>query len=152
MSTSNRIADQFAKLFDGDAWIDVNIMSTLRPLSAHQAAAKFLGNMNSIWEIVNHLIGWREAILKKLRGENIASPENNFFEPIINSSDKAWQETLVRLKASQQKWVEMVETMNEDQVDEVLTPASQTKYYLIEGILQHDAYHLGQIVLLKKFV
>ncbi len=150
MSTCNRIADQFAKLFEGDSWIDVNIISTLSTVSAQQAAKKFLGISNSLWEIVNHMIGWREAIFKKVMGENISSPDNNFFETITDTSDKAWQETLKRIMASQHMWMKMLEAMNDDQLDEILQPDNQTKYHLIEGILQHDAYHLGQIVLLKK--
>ncbi len=44
----------------------------------------------------------------------------------------------------------MIEVMNDVQLDEILLPDNQTKYHFIEGILQHDAYHLGQIVLLKR--
>ncbi len=83
-------------------------------------------------------------------GENISSPVNNFFETITDTSDEAWQETLKRIMASQHMWMKMLEAMNDDQLDEILQPDNQTKYHFIEGILQHDAYHLGQIVLLKK--
>jgi hypothetical protein len=79
---SLRLVAEYEKLFDGSSWIDVNIMDTLKPLSAIQASSKPFRNANSIWQIVNHLVSWREAILKRLKDEAVAAPANNFFEPV----------------------------------------------------------------------
>lgn len=146
------LAKEFQKLFNGASWIDVNIVATLASLNAEQAAAKPFGNVNSIWEIVNHLANWREAVLKRINGVDFPSPENNFFEPLADISPKAWTETLQRLNESQKAWSALLHKMNDSDLEEQSVQRKQTKYELISGILQHDAYHLGQVVILKKFV
>ena len=43
-----------------------------------------------------------------------------------------------------------LENFNESQFDKIYPSNKMTYYEHIHGILQHDAYHLGQIVLLSK--
>ena len=152
MKESQRLVAEYEKLFDGSAWIDVNIMDTLKPLSAIQASSKPFRNANSIWQIVNHLVSWREAILKRLKDEAVAAPANNFFEPVKDTSETAWRKTLDRLEQSQLAWVEAINASDDEWLEKIWKPGMQSRYELVQGILQHDCYHLGQIVLLKKFV
>ncbi|MEO6168199.1 MAG: DinB family protein [Chitinophagales bacterium] len=152
MNQVDLLANELKKLFNGASWIDVNIIETLSPLSAEQAAAKPFESVNSIWEIVNHLVSWRKGVLKRVQGVHFPSPENNFFEPVADTSSQAWKETLQQLNNSQQAWSKALEGMNATHLGLKWVPGNQTNYELISGILQHDAYHLGQIVLLKKFV
>lgn len=152
MSQANLLANELQKLFNGASWIDVNIVETLSSVTAEQASSKPFGNVNSIWEIVNHVVSWREAVLKRVQGIDFPSPGNNFFGPVSNISTLAWKETLKRLHKSQQEWSNFLMEMKEEELEKHSVTRNQTKYELISGILQHDAYHLGQIVILKKFV
>lgn len=152
MKESERVTKQFKELFNGQPWIDVSITGTLSGLTAKQAAAKPFNHANSIWQIVNHLISWREVVLKRLQGENIPSPDNNFFVPIEDISEQSWNDTLSRFESSNADWIKALENADAMFLETTWQPAGQTNYELILGILQHDAYHLGQIVLLKKFI
>src|SRR5262245_11838579 len=105
MKETERLADQFQRLYNGDSWIDSTIVITLSTVSAKQAAAKPFPNANTIWQIVNHLINWRFMVLRRLHGEQPASPDNNFFEEVSDTSDRAWQETLQRFEESQNEWL-----------------------------------------------
>ncbi|MES2891894.1 MAG: DinB family protein [Bacteroidota bacterium] len=150
MKETTRIKELVDDLYDGHPWLDVTILNTLRPLSATQAAKKIQGNGNSIWEILNHLVAWRFAVLERVKGNTLNSPADNFFHPITDSSDKAWQETLAKLEASQEAWRNFLDNFNEADF-EATYPSNNLSYYKhIHGIIQHDAYHLGQIVLLAK--
>src|SRR5580765_3687287 len=146
MKESQRLANEYKKLFSGASWIDVNIMDTISPLTAEQAAVKPFPNTNSIWQIMNHLVNWRETILKRIRGERIPSPENNFFEPVTDTSEDAWKETLQRFETSQQTWINTLNSFDDEELSVMILPGNQSRYELIAGILQHDCYHLGQIV------
>ncbi|MEO6723526.1 MAG: DinB family protein [Ferruginibacter sp.] len=150
MKETARIRKLFEELYNGDPWIAVTITGTLKDISAEQAAKKVVPTWNSIWQIVNHLIGWRENVLLRLHGEVIVSPANNYIDDITDASENAWTDTLHRLQDSQQKWVSFLDQF--DEVDfEKIYPANNGSYYKhIHGIIQHDAYHLGQVVLLAK--
>jgi uncharacterized damage-inducible protein DinB len=65
-------------------------------------------------------------------------------------SDKAWTETLKKLDHSQNEWLSFLKTFPENDLETINKPGHMTNYELIQGIIQHDAYHLGQIVLLAK--
>jgi len=150
MKETERIKKLFEDLYDGDPWIDINLVGTLGKLSATKASRKLTPEMNSIWEIVNHLIQWRENVLLRIQGTVIKTPSHNYFTPVASTTAAAWKKTLERLEASQQSWLDYLERLNTGSLNKIYPGNNMTYYEHIQGILQHDAYHLGQIVLLLK--
>ena len=152
MKETKRIQKLFEDLYDGDPWLDITLLGTLRNISTEQAVKKIAPGRNSIWQICNHLISWRENVLQRVQGKEIASPENNYFTDIAESSETAWQQTLQRLERSEKQWIDFLENFDESEFDTIY-PGNNLSYYAhIQGIIQHDAYHLGQIVLLSKLL
>lgn len=152
MTEAARIRSLFEKLYDGHPWLDVNILSTLSKLTAAQAAKRAIPECNTIWEITNHMIHWRLNVLRRVQGEIIESPVNNYIEKITDQSDAAWKQTLENFALSQRKWLDLLSNYRETDLAAVYPPNRMTYYENIQGILQHDAYHLGQIVILAKSV
>ncbi len=149
---SERISKMFADLYAGNPWIEVTITDTLKHITADMAYKKPAAGINSIWEIVNHLISWRTTILKRLQGAIIPSPPNNYFEPVKDKSQEAWEATLERLNKSQTEWEELLPKLSEEKYDEFYPNYGYSVCEFVNGIIQHDAYHLGQIVLIKKLL
>ncbi len=152
MKETDRIIKLFDDLYNGQPWLDVTFMDTLKNITPEQAAKKFKPGWNSIWEVLNHLMSWRLAILERIEGRDYPSPENNFFSPITDQSASAWNKTLENFADSQKKWVDYLRSFSADRFDEVPDNRPYTRYELIHGILQHDAYHLGQIRILAKTI
>ncbi len=152
MTEINRIISLFEKLYDGEPWIDINIRSVLANITPKQAATKPLPTGNSIWEIVNHLINWRTNVLKRLQGISVTTPDNNYFEPIPVQSKVAWARTLDEYDDTQKQWLEFLKNFNPESFELRYPNNNMTYYEHIQGILQHDSYHLGQIVLLSKYL
>jgi len=150
MDEINRIKKLIGDHFNGEPWLDVNIVETLKNISAEQAAKK-IDNLNSIWQIVNQMILWREVLWKKLNGNTVFVSENNFFEEIENTSENEWKLLLKRLEHSQKIILNFLSEQIQFDYDNVFQNG-HTYYEHLQAILQHDAYHLGQIVLLKKLI
>ncbi|MEJ7627096.1 MAG: DinB family protein [Ferruginibacter sp.] len=150
MTEVEKIISLFEKLYNGEPWIDVNIKSILENITAKQADSKPFPNCNSIWEIVNHLIEWRTNVLQRLQGVVIVTPGNNYFEPIEDKSNQAWKDILKKFEDSQTQWIVFLKQFNPESFDSRYPSNKMTYYEHIQGILQHDSYHLGQIVLLIK--
>ena len=148
MTEKERLTSLFEKLYDGEPWIDVNISSTLKSITAEQASKRVLSNCNSIWEITNHLINWRLNILQRMEGKTIKTPSNNYFEEIEIKSNQAWFNTLNQLEIAQKRWLEFLKLVRIKDFEKKYPVNNMTYYEHIQGIIQHDAYHLGQIVLL----
>ena len=152
MKETQRIVKLFEDLYDGNPWIDVNIKSTLERLTPEQASKRILSGRNSIWEIVNHLISWRLNVLQRVQGKKMISPDDNYFSAVTDTSDAAWKKTLEQLKNSQTQWIDFLKTLREDDFTKIYPGNNMTYYEHVHGILQHDAYHLGQMVLLTKLL
>jgi len=151
MKENELIVKLFEDLFEGSPWIDVTIMGTLKGINSKNAFKKLSANQNSIWEIVNHLINWRLNVLQRVQGKVITTPHNNYFESITDSSTSAWERTLKELQNSQTQWVKFLKDLKQVTFSKVYLNNKMTYYEHIHGIIQHDAYHLGQITLLAKY-
>ena len=146
---TRRIGELLQNLYNGNPWLEVTLQTTLSGISAEQAAKK-PGSMNSIWEITNHIISWRRNVLERVSGKTIITPEHNYFLPVTDTTESAWKQTLMDLQASQTEWNSFLNTMQDCKLDGIYSLNGHTHYEHIHGIIQHDAYHLGQIVLIAK--
>ncbi|OWA37942.1 hypothetical protein B9G55_05010 [Saccharibacillus sp. O16] len=112
------------------------------------------GPANSIYGIVQHLIFYKKRLLMEARGEQGAAGypevENNTatFE-VHDSSEAAWtasREELYRLHR------EMSTILAAYKPEDLLRPLEDGSVMMenIRVLAMHDAYHIGQIVLLAK--
>lgn len=152
MKGTPRISKLFNDLYNGSPWLGVNWVETLNKISAEQASKRIAEGRNSIWEITNHVIQWRLNVLRRVQGEVIVSPDHNYMLPVENTSESAWKNTMEALTVSQEKWLEFLKKFDENEFSRKYPNNQMTYYEHIHGILQHDAYHLGQIVLLEKLL
>ena len=152
MHESQRIQSLFTDLYHGHPWLDVTLQDTLSRIKPSQANQRPIADGNTIWEITNHLIAWRQNVLKRVQGEVIQTPSNNYIEKIQDPSDEAWRQTQEALETTQKEWLYFLSTFNEADFRNEYPVNKLTYYQHIHVIIQHDAYHLGQIVLLAKMV
>lgn len=144
----NRIAKQFAALQHGDCWIGTNFKDALHGIDAAKAVDKLTADGNSIWMLVSHLVYWRSRVTNRLNGNDNPPPFKDFKLP-DELNDITWKQTLLDFEAAYHTLRSALLNMRDEQLDKPSPRAEQTYYQLIMGCLQHDAYHLGQIVFLK---
>ena len=89
-------------------------------------------------------------LLKRMNGNIIPAPEDNFIRRIADTSEKSWKRTLDEFEDTQQEWLAFFDNLKDEDLEKTYSGNGQRYYYLIQGLIQHDAYHLGQIVLLSK--
>jgi len=152
MLESKRISNLYQSIYNGNPWLEVNLANTLNDVTAEQAYRKINPNLNTIWEIVNHLIQWRRNILRRVQGETITTPDHNYFVPVLDPSEAAWHQSLQNLGKSQDQWNTFLTYFDDGDFEKIYINNNHTYYEHIHGIIQHDVYHLGQIVLLKKLL
>jgi len=137
--------------YNGVPWIDITIAGTLKTLTAKKAAMKIDG-LNSVWQIVNHMISWRNALIARVKDKPARHPDNNFIWEVKNTTAKAWKDTLKKFEKSQKDILAFLGKQKDIHLEKI-SPASGYSYYeLVMAIIIHDSYHLGQIVLIKKMI
>ncbi len=152
MSTPVVLSEALQHIYHGQPWLDVTLLEHLREVNAEQATRR-VQHSHNIWELVNHLIFWHQNVIRKLQGEK---PEQDgdlpdFYLPENHGEDN-WSATLQRLDHSVTLMVETIRNFPEERLYLTVPNTQHNAYYYIQGILQHAAYHLGQIVLLRKHV
>jgi len=147
MNESERIADQLHRAFHGKAWHGPAVKEALEGVSAGTALARPFPEAHSIWELVHHLAAWIGEVDATVRGKTYESLKGDRdWPPVTEISSAAWEQSLGRL--------EKVEASLEEAVGgfppEKLGEGDRSCYHLLHAIVQHNVYHAGQIVLLKK--
>jgi uncharacterized damage-inducible protein DinB len=155
MSECTRLADQIRRTFDGEAWHGDSLLEILSGVTAAQAAARPIPNAHSIWQIVLHIAGWDGAVLKRMQGTpKMLSDEENF-PTISDTSEAAWKKAIAYTKDVHDQLVKAVAAFPDARLSEGVPGKEKQPYYdffyMFAGIAQHECYHAGQIVLLKKF-
>jgi hypothetical protein len=111
----------------------------LEDLTPPQATWKSHPGRHSIWQVVHHLLFWRQVTLCLARGtprpDQTETQRRNWEEPLETTAD-AWRETVRRYEASQQEMVQALKTTDRE--------SERFLYHLF-----HDNYHIGQIMQLR---
>jgi len=156
-SESLRIIDQFKRAHDGDPWHGSPVKEILKGVTHEQAARQPPNGAHSIWAIVLHMTGWRNEVAQRATGQPAGEPADGDYPDIGDPTAKRWKEALEALDASHATLVAVVKGMSDDHLLKATNdPRNRplgtgvSYYVLLHGIVQHDAYHAGQIALLKR--
>lgn len=129
----------FANAFDTFKAFD-NL--TLESSGLHQQAFP-----TSIWQILNHLIGWQTYQLDKLSGmqvEKMLNEEATWIEEKVPQSEEALQVAVEQFKSQLEALKSIVAPL--DSVTKVTTDA----FNLIQSLALHLSFHLGEVVLIRR--
>lgn len=153
MSEIKRIIGELKNIHDGDAWHGPSLTESLKDITPEQAAVKPVKDAHSIWEIVSHIAGWENVFRRSLEGEQeINEPEEGDFPPAKDVSEKAWVQTLSKLNGEHEKPLNVISTLSDSALDELVIGEEYTVRFLLRSVIRHHVYHVGQIGLLRKAV
>lgn len=153
MNEIKKLADELRRSFHGQAWHGPAIMELLTETPPQQAAARPMAGAHSIWEIVLHVGAWETAARNWLAGEIMEMPmldAERDWPPVNDTSSVKWEQTIENLAAGHDELVRQVLRLHNEQLAEMVAGRDYTNYFLLHGLAQHNAYHAGQIALLKK--
>jgi uncharacterized damage-inducible protein DinB len=145
------LADQIRRAFWGESWHGPSVREVLTGVSAEDAAAHPVAGAHSIWEIVLHMIGGYRLVLGRVRGDRARLAPEEEWPPVVEVSSEAWRETQHTLEQLNQQLQSAVRAFPVERLSQELG-SEYSAYTQFLGAPQHDVYHAGQIVVLKKAV
>ena len=152
MNEVQRIADQLKLAFEGNAWHGPGVMEVLNDVTAEQAMSRPFAAAHTIWELALHIGAWEGACLKRLQGERAELTDAEDWPSIPDTSDDAWQQLKTKLQLGNLELRNAVQAIDPQRLDEPIVPGMPSVYVTVQGVVQHDLYHAGQIAILKKAV
>lgn len=149
MAEINRIVVELHASFEGGAWYGASVLEALDAVDADRAAAYPISGAHSIWEQVNHLLYSQRIMLARLSAYVAWCHDEDWPRP-HDTSEAAWQAALADLKQVEAELEQAVGRLPDARLDEALGPGGMSLYRTLAGHVQHNAYHVGQIMLLRK--
>lgn len=146
------LVNTFKESFNGNPWFGDSLMKILNRIDHRVVNSTLTDSNNSIAAIVQHIINWRVFALEKMHKNDAFEIEMNsnkdWTETNINT-ELEWGELLNKLISTQKKIIETLEEqVSKDYLNEKVSGHDYCFEYLLNGIIQHDIYHLGQIGIL----
>lgn len=155
MTAKQILLDQFTACYDENGWF-VALKNALQDLTAEQANWKPAGVEHSARETVNHLIFWNERWLRRFRNEQINdAPETaeTFLagEEGQDFTETDWANLVRKLYEVFDAWKVILETIDKAKLNEQVSEKYAAPWRSpLASMNIHNAYHIGQIVIVRK--
>jgi uncharacterized damage-inducible protein DinB len=151
------LAEQVRLAHAGPAWHGASLAENLAGINAEQAASRPIPEAHSVWEIVLHLSAWVNEVTRRMEGGSPDLPAEGDWPAVGRVSDEAWARATAALAEAHERLADAVARGSEAhwgaRVGGERNPplgTGVTHGEMIAGLLQHDAYHGGQIGLLRR--
>jgi uncharacterized damage-inducible protein DinB len=145
---TEQIADQLRRLYAGPSWLGPSLQDLVGDVTEETARRRAVPGAHTIWELVLHMTTWLRIARERLSATNDLDPRaSENWPPMLGS----WQEASKALSLEISALVDAILSFPGNRLEE-RAPAQeeQTFYQLLHGVIQHTAYHAGQVALLKK--
>lgn len=145
--------------YRGKGWQGPTLSGALRGVTPAEALFRPARSRKCIWDHVRHAAYWKYAVAALLEREvlGVAEPEpfplspSNWPHLPAPADSAAWKRDRALLEKMHERVLQAVSALDLDHLDR--RPSPRHKLPLagyVAGIAAHDAYHCGQIQLLKR--
>jgi hypothetical protein len=151
MSEIECIVDLLQTGYNGSPWHGPALMANLDGITAAQAVQRPIPNGHCVWELVQHVTAWINVAINTIDGQQYAIlPVEQDWPAMSGEDEAAWQAALGILDSSMEALIAATAEVADDRLWPNVEGFEFNLYWLLMGVVQHNAYHAGQIGLLKK--
>jgi uncharacterized damage-inducible protein DinB len=150
MNRKDALLEQFLCCQTKSHWF-VSFEKAVAGLTPQQALWKKSDSENSIWEIISHLVFWNERFLNRFK--NVAVPKMDGSNDTTFTYLQAleWEQIIERFNRVISDWYETIKNSDDKKLDQHISEESEETWIeSLSSITLHNAYHIGQIVTIRK--
>ena len=149
------IIKSFESTLSGQPWFGRAVYEIIGEVDEAKANTKPNGTEHSMIELLWHMNTWAEFVLGSLENRNVdamkAIEANDWRE--IDPKTHTWKKGLEQLKATHNKIVEILNQKTDDSFLGEIVPLRKFNFrFMLNGLIQHNIYHLGQVAYLRKML
>jgi len=154
MQTNKFLSSLNAQCYNEEGWF-IPLKQALKDVSDKEFDFKPDKRLHSIRELVNHILFWNERWLMRMKGKEPASFNKSNELTFKDSTKSLTKKQLTnRLLKNFNEWEKELSKCKEEKMNRILfkgTEYSAKWSEFISSMILHNAYHLGQIMILKKY-
>ena len=140
------IIKQLFEIQDGGTWLDESFRGKIDGISTEAAFTKPLPKIHSVAELVWHVLIWRRESLRRMNGQKIDlmnDPDN--WRGNSELLEIGWDQLKKDFYESNVALIKTLKALDDTDLKNQYLDTDKDIHYLIEGLVHHDLYHLGQI-------
>ena len=152
MTPKEIILEQLKALHDQKNWF-VPFTDAVAGLSASDSSKRDSSSNHSVWGIVNHLIFWNSRWLTRLNDGKPPEMEIDNSGTFTDSGtdEEKWLSSVNKLNEISLAIIEKVNSSDDGYLSSEAFPGYGASWYeMLTQMTIHNAYHIGQIVHLRK--
>lgn len=137
----------------GQPWFGRSVYDLLQEIDGSKVHVKPNSGSHSLIELLWHMNTWAEFALGGVENRTIEQMKEIETKDwrVIDPKIHTWQKGIEQLKATHEKILEQLKQKNDDSFLNDLVPNRQFNFrFMLNGLIQHNIYHAGQIAYLKK--
>ena len=154
----DHIIQQLSDVQTGKNWMGSSYQKMLSKVTPEEVFTRPTSGMHSVAELISHLTFWRNEALLKIQngggGKTDDDPGN--WKDIEALKEKGWQQIQADYDQSLVDLLDLLKQKDDHFLSSTYyDPDFKGDYsfgWLLDGILHHDIYHLGQLGLVIKFL
>ena len=138
----------------GEPWFGRAVFVILEEVDAKKVSIKPNDTEHSMLELLYHMITWADFTLKRLEKNN--KMDMAAFEKMdwreLNPKLHSWKKALAEFKAINKKIIALLDKKDDDFLLEIVDYRKYNYRFLLNGMIEHTIYHLGQVAYLNKML
>ncbi|CAL68091.1 DinB family protein [Christiangramia forsetii] len=150
---TENIIKSLSEVFEGEPWYGDSVMRKLENVPYVIGYKTCNPESHSAAQIVGHLIAWKTFAIEKLKCNDEFSIEidtEKDWPDIKVHTQEEWEALKRKLVAAQSEIYKCLNKKEDDSyLEEKVNGKDYDFYSLLNGVIQHDIYHLGQIGLIE---
>lgn len=136
----------------GEPWFGRSVFEILEQADPKKVSLKHKSTDHSLLEILWHMNTWAGFTLKRIEKdtENDMAAFEQLDWRVIDPKIHTWDKGLKEFKSTQKKIISRLKKKKDPFLGETVDYRKYNFRFLINGMIEHNIYHLGQIAYLIK--
>jgi len=152
MNEVEKIADQIHFTYQNGFWGGGSIRGLFHSFNEVEAFLYPIPGAHSICEIALHISAWHKIFENRLSKIETVYHHNEDWPNPGPATEENWCKALEDLDKSNENLVDAVRNFKDENLKLLVPGKKFTFYEMLHGISQHDQYHAGQVMFLRKTI
>ncbi|MBL7723896.1 MAG: DinB family protein [Chitinophagaceae bacterium] len=148
------IIQKIEEVNSGQPWFGKPVYSILEEVNTKKVYQRPNDTEHSMIELLYHMITWAEFTLKRI--EKYPDMDLATFEKmdwrLINPKVHTWKKGLAAFKSTNKEIIAILKKKDDTFLKEIVDFRKYNFHFLINGMIEHNIYHLGQIAYINKML
>jgi uncharacterized damage-inducible protein DinB len=145
------IINNLQEVVNGEPWYGRSVNAIFKTIDPKNVYKKPSENSHSLIQLLYHMNSWAEFTLAQIENkitDVTVFEKKDWIE--IDPTEHTWEKGMNQFNSVHEEIINELQKRTDDLLDGGVKFRDYNFRYLLNGLIQHDIYHLGQIVYLNK--